>query len=192
MKNGIEFNSRRMAVVIQDSIDAITLQNLKGNILAWNRGAEKMYGYTEPEALTINILQIVPQDKIKETEIYFEKITSGQFVKSFETQRITKSGKILDVWLVVTCLKDDSGRIDSIATTERDITHLRNELREKEKEVQKLRSIIPICMHGKDIRDDEGFWGQVEAYISKQSKVDFSHSICPKCLKKHYPEYSKE
>jgi len=192
MKKGIEHNIRRLAVVIKDSIDAITVQDLQGNILAWNKGAEKMYGYSETEALTMNILQFVPPDKKKEAEQYFEKIASGQIIESFETQRTSKSGKILDVWLVVTCLKDDSGSIDSIATTERDITHIKNELRGKEKELQKLRSIVPICMHCKDIRDDEGFWDQVEAYISIHSNVDFSHGICPKCLKKHYPEYSKE
>lgn len=96
------------------------------------------------------------------------------------------------MWLVITCLKDDSGSIDSIATTERNITHIKNELRAKEKEIKKLRSIIPICVHCKNIRDDEGFWEQVEAYISKQSKVDFSHSICPECMEKHYPEYCKK
>lgn len=192
MKNGIEHNTRRLAIVLKDSIDAITLQDVHGNIIAWNKGAEKIYGYSEAEALTMNIQQLVPQDKKKETEQYYKQIASGHLIKSFETQRISKSGKILDVWLVVTCLKNDSGSIDSIATTERDITHIKNELREKEKELQKLRNIIPICMHCKDIRNDEGFWGQVEAYIAKHSNVDFSHGICPKCLKKHYPEYSKE
>lgn len=192
MKKGIEYNSRRLAIVIKDSIDAITVQDIQGNILSWNKGAEKMYGYTEAEALTMNILQIVPPNKKKEAEQYLEKIDSGQIVESFETQRISKSGKIKDVWLVATCLKDDSGNIDSVATTERDVTHIKNELREKEKELQRLRSIVPICMHCKDIRDDEGYWGQVEAYISKHSNVDFSHGICPKCLKKLYPEYNEE
>ncbi len=192
MEHNIEHNFRRLAIVIKDSIDAISLQDLQGHILAWNTGAEKMYGYSEAEALTMNILQITPPEKKKETEQYLANITSGNIVESFETQRISKSGKILDVWLVVTCLKDDSGSIDSIATTERDITHLKNELREKEKEIQNLRSIIPICMHCKDIRNDEGFWGQVEEYISKHSVVNFSHGVCPKCMKKHYPEFSKE
>lgn len=192
MENNIEYNIRRLAVVIKDSIDAISLHDLQGNILSWNNGAEKMYGYSEAEALTMNILQITPPEKKKETEQYLANITSGKIVESFETQRISKSGKILDVWLVVTCLKNDSGSIDSIATTERDITHLKNEIREKEEEIQKLRSIIPICMHCKDIRNDEGFWGQVEEYISKHSPVKFSHGVCPKCMKKHYPEFSLE
>ena len=192
MKKGIDENSRRLAVIIKDSIDAITVQDLRGDILAWNRGAEILYGYTEAEALTMNVGQIVPENKKKEALHYLEQIASGTIIESFETQRVSKTGQLIDVWLVITCLKDDSGSIDSIATTERNITHIKNELRAKEKEIKKLRSIIPICVHCKNIRDDEGFWEQVEAYISKQSKVDFSHSICPECMEKHYPEYCKK
>ncbi len=52
---------RRMATVIQDSNDAITIQDLDGRILAWNRGAEKIYGYSESEALQKNIVDTVPE-----------------------------------------------------------------------------------------------------------------------------------
>jgi hypothetical protein len=111
-------------------------------------------------------------------------------VESFETQRISKNGKLLDVWLVITCLKDDSGSIDSIATTERDITHIKNELRAKEKEVKILQGFLPICASCKEIRDDKGYWHQIESYIRDHSEVEFSHSICPKCVKKWYPEFN--
>lgn len=56
-------------------------------------------------------------------------------------------------------------------------------------EVKSLRGIIPICSHCKNIRDDKGFWSQVEVYFSRHSAADFSHSICPECAKKHYPEF---
>ncbi len=51
-----------------------------------------------------------------------------------------------------------------------------------------LQGIIPICMFCKQIRDGEGYWNQVEKYISEHSDAKFSHSICEKCIKKHYPE----
>ncbi|UCD66290.1 MAG: PAS domain S-box protein, partial [Deltaproteobacteria bacterium] len=183
MKKGIEHQIRRLAIIIKDSIDAITLQDLQGNILAWNNGAEKMYGYSESEALSMNILQLVPQDKKEETEQYLKRIASGNIIESFETQRISKSGNLLDVWLIVTCLKDASGSIDSIATTERDITHIKNELRAKEKEVKILRGFLPICASCKEIRDVGGYWHQIESYIRDHSEAEFTHSICPKCAK---------
>lgn len=59
------------------------------------------------------------------------------------------------------------------------------------KEVKVLRGILPICSFCKKIRDDDGYWNQVEVYIKKRSDADFSHSICPTCFKEHYPnEYS--
>ena len=188
MKISTDADIRRLAIVVKDSNDAITLQDLLGNIKAWNRGAEKMYGYTEAEALKMNITQVVPPGKKKEEMEYLQRIASGEIVESFETQRITKNGKVLDIWLVVTCLKDDSGIIDSIATTERDITEIKNELRRKEIEVKTLRGLLPICASCKEIRDDSGYWHQIESYIRDHSEAEFSHSICPKCADKLYPE----
>jgi len=56
-------------------------------------------------------------------------------------------------------------------------------------EIQTLRGIFPICMHCKKIRDDKGYWKQIEAYIQNHSEVEFSHSICKECAEKHYPDY---
>ena len=190
MKTGIGADIRRLVVVLKDSNDAITVQDLQGNITAWNRGAEKMYGYTEAEALEMNVAQVAPPG-IKKKEIkYLERIASGEIVESFETQRISKNGKVLDIWLVVTCLKDESGIIDSIATTERDITEIKNELRKKETEVKILRGLLSICASCKEIRDDSGSWHQIESYIRDHSEAKFSHGICPKCAKKLYPEFN--
>jgi hypothetical protein len=57
-------------------------------------------------------------------------------------------------------------------------------------EVKTLRGILPICSFCKKIRDDEGYWNQVEVYIRQRSDMDFSHSVCPECMRKHYPDYT--
>lgn len=57
------------------------------------------------------------------------------------------------------------------------------------KEIDSLKGIIPICCHCKNIRDDSGYWQDVEKYIRKYSGAEFSHGICPDCMKKHYSEY---
>lgn len=62
------------------------------------------------------------------------------------------------------------------------------ELRKAIDEVDTLRGFIPICASCKQIRDDEGYWHQVEAYISSRSNAKFSHGICPTCAKKLYPD----
>ncbi len=63
------------------------------------------------------------------------------------------------------------------------------ELQQTLHEVKTLRGIIPICSFCKKIRDDKGYWSQVEVYVKKHSEADFSHSLCPECAKKHYPEF---
>jgi PAS domain S-box-containing protein len=66
-----------------------------------------------------------------------------------------------------------------------------NELQDALTQVKTLKGMLPICAHCKKIRDDEGYWQTVEKYIYDRSAVEFSHGICPDCLKKHYPSFIK-
>jgi len=63
------------------------------------------------------------------------------------------------------------------------------ELQDALEQIKTLKGLIPMCASCKKIRDDEGYWQQVETYIMERSEVEFSHGLCPDCLKKHYPEY---
>lgn len=56
-------------------------------------------------------------------------------------------------------------------------------------EVKQLSGFLPICASCKKIRDDKGYWNQIESYISQHSEAEFSHGICPECAKKLYPEF---
>jgi len=114
----------RLAAVIKDSNDAVTLQDLDGNILDWNKGAERMYGYSQAEALKMNIRDIIPQEKQNQSLVLIKKISAGEEIKSFKTRRKTKDGRILDIWLTVTMIADAAGKPIQIATTERDLAWL--------------------------------------------------------------------
>jgi two-component system CheB/CheR fusion protein len=115
---------KRLATVLQDSNDAITVLDLSGDILAWNKGARKMYGWTEFEALKMNIRDILPADKQNELKLIVEELKKDEFIPPFKSDRKTKTGKILSVWLTVTALTDETGRPVEIATTERDLAWL--------------------------------------------------------------------
>ncbi len=65
-------------------------------------------------------------------------------------------------------------------------THI--ELKRAIDEIKTLRGILPICSMCKKVRDDQGYWNQIEVYITDRSDAEFSHSICPKCAKEHYPD----
>jgi two-component system CheB/CheR fusion protein len=114
----------RLAAVIKDSNDAVTLQDLDGNILDWNKGAERMYGYSRAEALKMNIRDIIPRGNQKQTLELIKKISTGKEIKSFKTKRKTRDGRVLDIWLTVTKIADAEGKPIQIATTERDLAWL--------------------------------------------------------------------
>lgn len=73
---------------------------------------------------------------------------------------------------------------------EEEMKELISKLQKAFEEIKTLRGIVPICANCKKIRDDKGYWEQVENYVSKHSEAIFSHSICPDCMKSLYPEYS--
>jgi two-component system CheB/CheR fusion protein len=120
-------SDRRLVTVVKDSNDAITVQDLDGKIIAWNRGAAKMYGYSEDEALQMTIEALVPEDVPSQTRGFLEAIKRGEEIVSLEVKRRTKDGRLLDVWLTTTKLVDDQGRPVTVATTERDITEHRRQ-----------------------------------------------------------------
>ncbi len=117
-----EQDTRRLAAVVRDSNDAIVLCDLDGRVIAWNRGAEAIYGYSESEALELNKAALVPQSAPAELEDFLARIRSGETAGAFETQRLTKNGAIIDIWLTFSVLPDGTGRPAIIASTERDIT----------------------------------------------------------------------
>jgi PAS domain S-box-containing protein len=125
--------TRRLSTIVRDSNDAITLQDLEGNILAWNRGAERMYGYGEAEALSTSVVMLVPPGS-EGTLDYLDAIRRGEGSSSREVQRRTKDGRILDVWLTTTRLAEEDGRV-LVATTERDITDRKQRERERQREL---------------------------------------------------------
>ena len=94
--------SRRLATVLLDSNDAVTVHDFEGKITAWNRGAEQMLGYSEAEALQMNVEQMIPEGFHAKSRSYWERMRQGERVDSWESQRRTKDGRILDVWVTAT------------------------------------------------------------------------------------------
>jgi DNA repair exonuclease SbcCD ATPase subunit len=75
---------------------------------------------------------------------------------------------------------------------EKERERLISELQEALRNIKTLEGLIPICANCKKIRNDEGFWTHFETYIKEHSDVQFSHGICPECMKKLYPEHSEK
>ena len=107
-------------MVVRDAHDAITVQDLEGRILAWNPGAERMYGWSEAEALAMNIRDLIPEGQ-REEALAMLKQCRAEVLEPYRTQRIAKDGRLVEVWLTATALVNESGRVYAIATTERKV-----------------------------------------------------------------------
>jgi two-component system CheB/CheR fusion protein len=109
----------RLSVVVRDAHDAITMQDLEGRILAWNPGAERMYGWSEAEALLMNVRDRIPPAQQEDAVAKLFQLSQSEILAPYRTQRITKSGTVTEIWMTATALLNHAGQIYAIATTER-------------------------------------------------------------------------
>jgi two-component system CheB/CheR fusion protein len=109
----------RLSVVVRDAYDAITMQDLEGRILAWNPGAERMYGWSEAEALLMNVRDRIPPGLQEDAVAKLLQLSQAEILAPYRTRRIAKNGAVTEVWITATALLNQAGQIYAIATTER-------------------------------------------------------------------------
>jgi sigma-B regulation protein RsbU (phosphoserine phosphatase) len=114
--------SGRLAAIVESSEDAIISKTLEGVITAWNRGAEKLFGYTSSEALGKSMRMLIPPQRMNEEPEILMRIGRGDSVEHFETTRMRKDGTFLDVSVAISPIKDRSGMIIGASNVARDIT----------------------------------------------------------------------
>jgi PAS domain S-box-containing protein len=120
-----DIGSRRLAAIVDSSDDAIVSKTLEGVITSWNRGAERMFGWTTDEAVGRHITLIIPADRRPEEDDVLARIRRGEIVDHFETVRVTKDGRLLNISLTVSPLKDPTGRVIGASKIARDVTERR-------------------------------------------------------------------
>lgn len=121
-----EENNQLFTSIINSSHDAILSKNLNGIIISWNLGAEKIFGYLATEIIGKTILTIIPTDLIQEETDIIEKIKNGEVIDHYETKRIRKDGKLIDVSITVSPINDLQGNIIGASKIARDITKQKN------------------------------------------------------------------
>jgi PAS domain S-box-containing protein len=112
----------RLAAVVESSDDAIISKDLNGTINAWNRGAEKIFGYTASEVVGKPMLMLLPPERVNEESDILARIRRGNSVEHFETVRVRKNGKKIDVSVTISPIKNSSGIIVGASNVARDIT----------------------------------------------------------------------
>ncbi|HEX2641035.1 MAG TPA: PAS domain S-box protein, partial [Pyrinomonadaceae bacterium] len=112
----------RLAAIVDSSEDGIVSKNLHGIVTSWNHGAERIFGYTADEMIGQSILKIIPPELQDDETRILQTIARGDRIQHFETIRLTKDGRRIDVSLTISPVRDDSGRIIGAAKIARDIS----------------------------------------------------------------------
>jgi len=127
----------RLGAIVETSEDAIFSKDLKGYITSWNRGAEKMYGYSAHEMIGRHISQLVPPERTQEIDAMFELLSRGQSIEHVETMRLRKDGRPVEVSLAISPIRDSAGTITGASTIARDVTE-RNRAADALRKTEKL------------------------------------------------------
>lgn len=213
VKEALRESERRLAGIIDFLPDPTWVIDINGQVIAWNRAMERAsginrkdivgksnYEYSVPfygERRPVLIDLILKRDVEWEKKYLTIKEDNGMVIQSVSFHpSMGEGGRYYSAAAARLYNPDGSviGAIESI----RDITdaklaeqeneRLINELKEAFAKVQTLSGLLPICSSCKKIRDDKGYWKQIEFYISEHSQAEFSHGICPDCIKKNYPD----
>ncbi|MEO6711388.1 MAG: PAS domain S-box protein, partial [Planctomycetota bacterium] len=145
-KKRLELAQNRLAAIIESSDDAIVSKDLDGTVRTWNSGAQRVFGYTAAEMIGKPITKLIPSDLRDEETRILQRQRNGERVDHYETVRLTKDGRKIDVSLTVSPIRDSSGRIVGASKVARDITArkmIEVEIRRSEEELRALADTIP-------------------------------------------------
>ncbi len=206
-------SERRLADIVEFLPDPTWVIDADGRVIAWNRAMERTTGidkkemigkgnrayavpfYGKPRPLLIDLvlkrdsqwekeyLTLTERDGLPvESESFHPSMgDGGRFFSEAAGRLYDAQGNIVGA---IETLRD----ITTAKRTEQDRERLITELQDALTKVRTLSGLLPICASCKKIRNDEGYWDQIESFISKHSHAEFSHSICPECARKLYPD----
>ena len=175
----------RLAAIVESSDDAIVSKTLDGVIRSWNAGAERIFGYTAAEAVGRPITLIIPPERHDEEPAILARLRRGERVEHFETVRVAKDGRRLDISLTISPVRDADGHVIGASKVARDITDRKRadaRVREQEQRTHRILESITdaFCTFDRDWRF---------TYVNRQAEVLLGRSRDDLLGKNHWEEY---
>lgn len=173
-----------LSAIVQSSFDAIVGKDLSGTVTSWNKGAERMFGYSSEEIIGTSITRIIPDERREEEERILARVKSGEMVEHFDTVRVKKDGTLLDVSVTVSPIKNSAGEIVGASKVARDITESRRQdefVRQERDFSETLLNSLPGVVYlydetGKFLRWNKNFervTGYASEEIARMHPLDF-------------------
>ena len=179
--------------------DIILMTDRNHNIVEANDRAFEIYGYDRNELIGMDVRSIRSPEERPQFEGQFQQLDEKKSLL-LQTVHQRKDGTTFPVEVSLRLIDVDGEKFYQGII--RDITERKRAEEEREKLIQELKEtlakvrtlsgLVPICASCKKIRDDKGYWNQIESYIQKHSMAEFSHGICPECAKKLYPDFCED
>lgn len=199
-EENIRENEERYRTILESIEEAYFEVDLRGNFTFFNDSLSVILGYSTNELQGMNNRDYMPPGTAKEILNLFQEIyRTGKPVRKYGYEVIRKDGTQGFHELVASLMRDGNGKPIGFRGIAHDITERRraehereeliNELQDALAEVKTLSGLLPICSYCKNVRDDKGYWNKIESYLQAHSKAQFSHSICPECANKYFPDH---
>ena len=192
-----------LRVTLSSIGDGVIATNPEGNINFINSVGESLTGWSKNDAIGKSldeVFRIINEHTRESLTNPMEDLLNTGLMSNPASQwlLLSREKKKIPVWISGAPIRGKQDNFQGIILVFRDISLQRQSEKEKDSliaelkeamgKVKTLSGLLPICASCKKIRDDKGYWNQIEAYIRKHSKVEFSHGICPDCAKKLYPD----
>ena len=203
IETAIKESETKFRSVAKSAKDAIITADKTGKIAFCNAAAQKLFGYSEDALVGKSVSTLMPERFRDAHERGMARVVStgksNLIDETIELFGLTQKGREFPVELSLSSWM--SGEDTFYTGIIRDISERKQHEKERDalidslqkslSKVRKLSGLLPICASCKKIRDDSGYWNQIEAYIRDHSEAEFSHGICPECSKRLYPEYHR-
>jgi PAS domain-containing protein len=196
----LEVERNFVSAILDHSAAFILVMDAGGRILRICRNCERVLQRPFMETVGRPFWELaLTGEHWPECEALIRRVAAGEDSAELELPLSQGAGPARIILWSFSAIRREGAAAEFIIATGIDHTERRQLLEERDKligrlqqamaEIRTLSGLIPICANCKKIRDDDGFWHQVEEYISRHSLAEFSHGICPECVRKLYPDY---
>ena len=203
-KKDMEYEKSLLDALMNNIPDSIYFKDQQCRLLRINRGMMKSLNMTQDSDYYLKTdIDLFGEEFGRATvESDLQLMETGKPIIGLVEGRKLPDGKINWTSTTKIPLRDQDGKIIGLVGISRGINEIKQAEEQREKiiaelqealdKIKTLKGLIPICASCKKIRDDQGYWNNVESYIKSHAEVEFTHGICPDCMKKLYPNYCKD